>query len=106
MTGRSRKAGLTGGDSCFADQSFAFVKVSFLLADVHDDPRLSGSAFVVPPARGSGARIEARGLAYGSGYSSQLQIISAASSVPAILSIRPLFTKRRILFNGRLRIQL
>jgi len=26
--------------------------------------------------------------------------------VPAILSIRPLFTKRRILFNGRLRIQL
>src|SRR5206468_5747945 len=39
---------------------FAFVKVSFLLADMHDDPRLSRSAFVVPPACGSGARIEAR----------------------------------------------
>src|SRR5712672_4334691 len=27
---------------------------------MHDDPRLSRSAFVVPPACGSGARIEAR----------------------------------------------
>src|ERR1700675_1646473 len=60
MSRRSRKAGLTGGDSCFADQSLAFVKVSFLLADVHNNARLSGRAFVVPPACGSGARIEAR----------------------------------------------
>src|SRR5215469_5448898 len=56
---RSRKTRLTSGDSCFADHCFAFVKVSFLLADVDDDPRLSGSAFAVPPACGSGARIEA-----------------------------------------------
>ena len=60
MTGWSAKTGFTRGDSCPADQSFAFVKVSLLLACVHDDPWLSGSAFVVPPARGRGARIEAR----------------------------------------------
>ena len=60
MSRRSPKARLTSGDSCFADQSFAFVKVSFLLADMHDDAWLSGSAFVVPQACGSGAGIEAR----------------------------------------------
>src|SRR4029077_15528790 len=60
MSWWSRKARLTSGHGCFADQSFAFVKVSFLLADVHDDPRLSGSSFIVPPACGSGAWIEAR----------------------------------------------
>jgi hypothetical protein len=60
MTGRSPKARLASGDGCFADQSFAFVKVSFLLAYVHDDPRLSGSAVVIPPACGSGARIKPR----------------------------------------------
>jgi hypothetical protein len=58
MAGRSPKARLTSGDGCFADQSFPFVKVSFLLAYVHDDPRISGSAFVVPPAdRSDGVRI-------------------------------------------------
>jgi hypothetical protein len=56
MAGRSPKARLASGDGCFADQSFAFVKVSFLLAYVHDDPRTSGSAFLVPPADGRGAR--------------------------------------------------
>src|SRR6478672_13594617 len=56
MAGRSTKARLTSGDGGFADQSFAFVKVSFLFAYVHDDPRLSRSAFLVPPADGSGAR--------------------------------------------------
>ena len=60
MAGRSPKARLTSGNGCFADQSFAFVKVSFLLADVHDNAWLSGNAFVVPSACGSGARIEAR----------------------------------------------
>src|SRR6476660_2667240 len=60
MTSRSPKARLTSRDGCFADQSFAFVKVSFLLAYVHNDPRLSGSSFVVPPACRSGARIESR----------------------------------------------
>jgi hypothetical protein len=57
MAGRSPKARLTSGNGCFADQSFAFVKVSFLLAYVHDDPRISSSAFLVPPADGSGVRI-------------------------------------------------
>src|SRR6478672_3688241 len=61
MARRSPKARLTSGNGCFADQSFAFVKVSFLLAYVHDDPRISGSAFVVPPADGSGVRIQAPG---------------------------------------------
>src|SRR6478736_5407272 len=56
MTGRSPKARLTSGDGGFADQSFPFVKVRFLLAYVHDDPRTSRSAFLVPPADGSGAR--------------------------------------------------
>jgi hypothetical protein len=56
MAGRSPKARLTSGNGRFADQSFAFVKVSFLLAYVHDDPRTSGSAFLVPPADGRGAR--------------------------------------------------
>ena len=60
MTGRSAKTGFTRGDSCPADQSFAFVKVSLLLAYAHDDLRLPGSAFVVPPTCGCGARIEAR----------------------------------------------
>jgi hypothetical protein len=60
VTGWSAKTGFTRGDSCPADQSFAFVKVSLLLAYAHDDPWLSRSAFVVPPACGSGARIEAR----------------------------------------------
>ena len=60
MTGWSAETGFTRGDSCPADQRFAFVKVSFLLAYVHDDPWLSGGAFVVPPTCGSGARIEAR----------------------------------------------
>jgi hypothetical protein len=55
MTGRSPEPRLTSGNGRFADQSFAFVKVSFLLAYVHDDPRISRSAFVVPPADGSGA---------------------------------------------------
>src|SRR5215211_1636917 len=60
MARRSRKTGFAGGNSCFADQSFPFVKISFLLADVHNNARLSRTAFVVPPACGSGARIEPR----------------------------------------------
>src|SRR6478736_10346885 len=59
VTGWSAKTGFTRGDSCPADQSFAFVKVSLLLAYAYDDLRFPGSAFVVPPARGRGARIEA-----------------------------------------------
>ena len=38
---------------------FAFVKIGLLFADVHDDLWASGSGFVVPPARWSGAGIEA-----------------------------------------------
>jgi hypothetical protein len=60
VTGWSAKTGFTRGDSCPADQSFAFVKISLLFACAHDDPWLSGGAFVVPPARRSGARKEAR----------------------------------------------
>src|SRR5690348_16806725 len=59
MTGWSAKTGFTRGDRCPTDQGFAFVKVSLLFPYVHDDLRVSGSAFVVPPACGSGPRIEA-----------------------------------------------
>src|SRR5262252_3557717 len=60
MTRRRRETMLTSGDSRFADQSFALVKVSFLLADMHNDAWLSRTVFVVPPACGSSARIQAR----------------------------------------------
>src|SRR5262249_38627698 len=60
MARRSAKTRFTGRDGRFADQSFALVKVTFLLADVHDDPRTSGNAVIVPPPCGSSARIEPR----------------------------------------------
>jgi hypothetical protein len=59
VTRWSAKTGFTRGDSCPADQSFAFVKVSLLLAYAYDDSWLSGNAFVVPPACGCGAWKEA-----------------------------------------------
>ena len=59
MAWRSRKTGFAGGDSRFTDQIFAFIKVSFLLADVHNDLAWTGSPLIIPPARWSGAWIKA-----------------------------------------------
>src|ERR1700745_550166 len=59
MSRRSPKTGFTGGDSRLTDQSLALVKVSFLLADVDNNARLSGNTFALPPACGGSAGIHA-----------------------------------------------
>src|SRR5207247_11423979 len=49
MTGRSGESRLACGHGRFADQTFAFVKVRFLFADIDDDLWRAGCALVVPP---------------------------------------------------------
>ncbi len=56
LTGRSGESRLACGDGRFADQTFAFVKVRFLFADIDDDLWRAGCALVVPPTCWSRAR--------------------------------------------------
>src|SRR5207249_12180126 len=49
MTGRSGESRLACGHGRFADQTFAFVEVRFLFADIDDDLWRAGCALVVPP---------------------------------------------------------
>jgi hypothetical protein len=50
MTRRSREPGFAGGDGRFADYVFAFVKVSFLFADMDDNFWWPRKAIVIPIA--------------------------------------------------------
>ena len=59
VTWRSGKTRFASGDGRFGDQMFALVKVRFLLADMHNDLRRTGNAFVIPPTCNGGAGIEA-----------------------------------------------
>src|SRR6516164_5346190 len=60
MARGSGKTRLTSGNSRFADQTFALVKVSLLFADMHNDLGRTGGVLIIPPSRWSGAGIHAR----------------------------------------------
>src|SRR5205823_10236550 len=56
MAGRGRKPRFSRGDSRFADETLAFVKVRFLFADMNNDLCRTGRVLAMPPTDLSGAR--------------------------------------------------
>src|SRR5438552_13620384 len=78
MAGRGRKPTFSRGDSRFADETLALVKVRFLFADMNNDLCRSGHILAMPPTHFSGAW---KGP---SGKVSQPQTIMASRPAPAM----------------------
>jgi hypothetical protein len=56
LAGRRGESGLASGNGRFADEPFAFEKISALIGDADDDLRRAGNAVAIPVTRRRGRR--------------------------------------------------